>query len=77
MRELLGFRGNRPEDLVRAIRYEEALIYEAKGDAKRARVELERLYAESPGYEDVAVRLGRRSDDDWTSGWSAVKGRAD
>jgi tetratricopeptide (TPR) repeat protein len=68
---------DRPKDLLRAMRYELALIYDAKGDASRARAEFERLYAEAPGYEDVAARLGRQPKSDWTNVWNAVKGRAD
>ncbi len=49
---------DRPAELMRALRYERALVYEALGQAKRARSEFEKLYAEAPGYEDVAQRLG-------------------
>lgn len=48
----------RSDELLRAIRYERALVYEALGQAKRARGELEKLYAEAPDFEDVAERLG-------------------
>ena len=48
----------RSEDLLRAIRYERALVYEDLGQKRRARSEFEKLYAEAPGYEDVAQRLG-------------------
>ena len=48
----------RSEELLRALRYERALVYEALGQHRRARSELENLYAEAPDYEDVAVRLG-------------------
>ncbi len=51
-------RKGRPEELLRAIRYERALVYEALGHRRRARGELEKLYAEAPDYEDVAERLG-------------------
>jgi tetratricopeptide (TPR) repeat protein len=51
-------RKDRPDDLLHAVRYERALVYEAMGSARRARGELERLYAEAPDYEDVAERLG-------------------
>ena len=48
----------RSDDILRALRYERALVYEDLGQRKRARSELERLYAEAPDYEDVAERLG-------------------
>ncbi len=49
----------RSTDLLRALRYERALVYESQGERKRARAELEKLYAEAPEYEDVKARLGR------------------
>lgn len=55
-------RKDRPEDLLLALRYERALACEAMGDGRRARTELERLYAEAPDYEDVAARLGVAGD---------------
>ncbi|MBW2306393.1 MAG: DUF4236 domain-containing protein [Deltaproteobacteria bacterium] len=48
----------RSEDLLRALRYERALVYEEMGQRKRARKEFEKLYAEAPDYEDLAQRLG-------------------
>ena len=48
----------RSEELLRALRYERALVYENLGQRRRARSELEKLYAEAPDYEDVAARLG-------------------
>lgn len=51
-------RKNLSEELLRALRYERALVYEDLGQLKRARSELEKLYAETPDYEDVAARLG-------------------
>ncbi len=51
-------RRGRSEELLRALRYERALVYEALGKTRQARAELERLYAEAPDYEDVAERLG-------------------
>jgi len=44
------------------LRYERALVYEDLGQAKRARSDLERLYAEAPNYEDVASKLGLSAD---------------
>jgi tetratricopeptide (TPR) repeat protein len=49
---------NRDEDLLRAIRYERAGVYEDLGQKARARKEYEKLYAENPPYEDVSERLG-------------------
>jgi len=49
---------DRPADLMHALRYERALVYEALGQRKRARSELEKLYAVAPNCEDVAERLG-------------------
>ena len=49
---------DRDPELLRAIRYERALAYEATGRHSRARSEFEAIYAEAPDYEDVAGRLG-------------------
>ena len=49
---------DRSDDLLRALRYERALIYEEIGQHKRAHSEFEKLYSEAPDYEDVAERLG-------------------
>lgn len=49
---------NRSEMLLLALRYERGLVYEELGQANNARKEFERIYAESPLYEDVARRLG-------------------
>ena len=49
---------HRSQDLLQALRYERALVYEELGQKRRARTELEKLYAEAPDYEDVAARLG-------------------
>jgi hypothetical protein len=51
---------DRPEDLLRQIRYERALAYADVGRRGDSRRELSALYAEDPGFEDVAVRLGGR-----------------
>jgi tetratricopeptide (TPR) repeat protein len=48
----------RSGDLLKAIRYERIRVYEDLGQHRRVRSELEKLYAESPDYEDVATRLG-------------------
>ncbi len=49
---------DRPDDLMHGLRYERAVVYEALGQRKRARSDFEKLYAETPDYEDVAARLG-------------------
>jgi len=54
---LLRRKKDRPDDLLLAIRYERALVYEALGQKTRARKDLEKIYAEAPDYEDVANRL--------------------
>lgn len=48
---------NRDAGLLNAIRYDRALVYEQLGQPKRARADLERLYATDPGFEDVKERL--------------------
>ncbi len=48
----------RSEDLLRAIRYERALVYEDLGQRRRARSEFEKLYAEAPDYLDLVKWLG-------------------
>jgi tetratricopeptide (TPR) repeat protein len=45
-------------DLLLALRYERALLYEAMGQDKEARKEFQKVYAEAPSYEDVAAKLG-------------------
>ncbi len=49
---------DRSDELLRAIRYERAHVYRELGKGSRFRAELERLFAEDPGYEDVADLLG-------------------
>jgi len=58
--EALRRKKDRPAELLHALRYERALVYEELGERSRARRELERVYAEAPDYEDVAQRLGLR-----------------
>jgi tetratricopeptide (TPR) repeat protein len=48
---------DRPAELLRALRYERGIVYESQGQAKKARSEFEKIYAEDPDYEDVAARL--------------------
>ena len=47
-------RKSRPDALLRALRYERALVYEGLGQRAKARAELGRLYAEDADYEDVS-----------------------
>lgn len=49
---------DRSDELLHALRYERALIYEGRGESRKARTELEKLYAEAPDYEGVKARLG-------------------
>lgn len=49
---------DRDEELLRAVRYERACVYEELGQKARARKEFEKLYAEDPSFEDIAERLG-------------------
>jgi lipoprotein NlpI len=56
--DALRKKADRPDELLRALRYERALVYEALGKKRISRSELEKLYAEAPDYEDVAARLG-------------------
>ena len=51
---------DRPEELLKALAYERARVYEELGQKARARGELEKLYAQDPGYADVAERIGVR-----------------
>lgn len=55
---LLKKKKDRSEELLRALRYERALVYEEQREMKKARAELEKLYAEAPEYEDIQRRLG-------------------
>ncbi|MBF0201915.1 MAG: DUF4236 domain-containing protein [Desulfamplus sp.] len=49
---------DRSHDLLLALRYERALVYEALGESSRARSDLEKIYGDSPNYKDVPQRLG-------------------
>ena len=51
-------RKDRPPELLRQIRYDRALAYEAIGRKSRGRQELQAVYEEAPGFADVAARLG-------------------
>ncbi len=49
---------DRDEELLLAVRYERACVYEDLGQKANARREFEKLYASDPSFEDVAERLG-------------------
>ncbi len=51
-----------PPALLREIRYERALVYDALGAKARAKKDWERLFTEDPDYADVASRLGLRKE---------------
>ena len=55
--ETLRRRKDRAPSLLNALRYERALAYESLGQAKRARADLEAVFADDPDFEDVADRL--------------------
>ena len=57
--DLLRTTEDGPPELLRAVRYERALAYEAMGSPQKARADYEALYAEAPDYADVAGRLDR------------------
>ena len=48
---------NREARLINAVRYDRAIVLEQLGQAKRARDDLERVYAADPEFEDVKERL--------------------
>jgi tetratricopeptide (TPR) repeat protein len=50
-------RKDRPDELMRQIRYDRAILYEQVGRKADARREMERLYAEDPGFADLHERL--------------------
>lgn len=51
-------RKDRPKRLLQQIRYDRALLYEEVGRKAQARREFEKLYADAPGFEGLAERLG-------------------
>ena len=51
-------RKDRADTLLRQLRYERAVLYDEVGRRAQARRELERVYAEDPGFGDVRKRLG-------------------
>jgi lipoprotein NlpI len=56
LREALKTKKRHPE-ILKAARYERGLTYESLGKKALARKDLERLFAEDPGYLDVRERL--------------------
>ena len=56
-KEALRFK-KRTVEILHAARYQRALTYEAMNKRTQARRDLERIYAEAPGFADVAERLG-------------------
>jgi tetratricopeptide (TPR) repeat protein len=58
----LGRKKDRSDELMRTLRYERAIVYEELGQAKKARSEFEKIYAEDPDYEDVATRLNLKKN---------------
>jgi tetratricopeptide (TPR) repeat protein len=51
-------RKDRADTLLRQLRYERAVLYDQVGRKAQGRRELERVYAEDPGFGDVRERLG-------------------
>ena len=49
---------DRSVELIRALRYKQGLVYENLDHRWPVRSEREKLYAEAPDYEGVAIRLG-------------------
>ncbi len=49
---------DRPQELMHALRYERAIVFDLLNDKVRARKEFELIYAENPTFEDVSVKLG-------------------
>lgn len=47
----------RSKELLLALRYERAVVYEETGQNRKARSEFEKIFAVAPDYEDVAKRL--------------------
>ena len=58
--ETLRRRKDRAPGLLNALRYERALAYEALGQLKRARTDLESIFANDPDFEDVGDRLSQK-----------------
>jgi tetratricopeptide (TPR) repeat protein len=48
---------SRDAELLKIVRYDRAIAYEAAGQAAKARADIEKLYANDPSFLDVAQRL--------------------
>jgi tetratricopeptide (TPR) repeat protein len=55
--EALAKTAKRDPDLLKVVRYDRAFAYEKAGQPKKARADLERLFAADPSYLDVRDRL--------------------
>jgi tetratricopeptide (TPR) repeat protein len=55
--EALAKTANRDPELLKVVRYDRAFAYEQAGQPKKARADLERLYAADPAFLDVRERL--------------------
>jgi hypothetical protein len=49
---------SRSEELLKGIRYQREMNYDALDQKTRSKKDLELIYASDPGYEDVSQRLG-------------------
>ncbi len=56
-RQALAKTSNRDPDLLKVVRYDRALAYEAAGQPRKARIDLEKIMATDPSYLDVRERL--------------------
>lgn len=61
LKRALAKTAGRDPELLKRVRYDRALAYEAAGQHAKAKADLERIYAVDPGYEDVRGRLAGRS----------------
>lgn len=56
-KEALAKTAGRDPELLKVVRYDRALAYEAAGQKAKAKADLQRIYAVDPGYQDVRERL--------------------
>lgn len=56
-KEALAKTAGRDPDLLKVIRYDRALAYQAAGQKSKAKADFERIFAVDPGYQDVRERL--------------------
>jgi tetratricopeptide (TPR) repeat protein len=61
-KEALAKTAGRSPDLLKVIRYDRALAYQAAGQRAKAKADLERIFAIDPGYQDVRERLAALSE---------------